>query len=156
MTMSPVRASNAVIEMKQFNPKCCCCGRFIARKEFEEGSADQSYTPDSELTVESIEHYHVRCLPESSGPYAFSYGYALAIHGSVMRDLDVVAVPWTEDASEPQELVDAFAKAIAFLHVDEKPEVKLHGRMVWTLAFPGTCFVDLSIMPKSEGVNRGQ
>ncbi len=87
---------------------------------------------------------------------ARTYGYALAIHGSVMRDLDVVAVPWTEDVSEPQELVDAFAKAIAFQHVDEKPEVKLHGRMVWTLAFPGTCFVDLSIMPKSEGVNRGR
>jgi len=78
---------------------------------------------------------------------ARTHGYALAVHGSMMRDMDVVAIPWVKDASEPQELVDAFAKAIAFLHVDDEPTIKEHGRMVWTMAFPGECFVDLSIMP---------
>lgn len=81
---------------------------------------------------------------------ARAHGYALAVHGSMMRDMDVIAVPWTHDACDPQELVDAFAKAIAFDHVDDEPALKLHGRKVWTLAFPGTCFVDLSIMPMEE------
>lgn len=74
------------------------------------------------------------------------YGYALAIHGSMMRDMDVVAIPRMRECCAPEELVHAFAKAISFVHVDEQPEEKYHGRLVWTMAFPGECFVDLSIM----------
>ncbi len=78
-------------------------------------------------------------------PIAREHGYALAVHGSVKRDLDLIAVPWVEKPSPPQALVDAFTTAFYFVHVDG-PEQKVHGRQVWTLAFPGTCFVDLSVM----------
>lgn len=39
------------------------------------------------------------------------HGYALAIHGSLHRDLDLIAVPWVEEASEPLALIKAFKKA---------------------------------------------
>lgn len=77
---------------------------------------------------------------------ARAHGYALAVHGSMLRDLDLIAVPWTKEACDPQELADIFFKSFHFVHMDG-PEEKHHGRKAWTLAFPGVCFVDLSIMP---------
>ena len=76
---------------------------------------------------------------------ARNHGYALAVHGSMKRDLDLIAVPWSEDPSEPAALVMALSTACHFDHIIG-PEQKMHGRMVWTLTFPGECFVDLSVM----------
>ena len=39
-------------------------------------------------------------------------GYALAPHGSLCRDLDLVAIPWTENAADPEAVVDAITEAI--------------------------------------------
>jgi hypothetical protein len=82
-------------------------------------------------------------------PIAREHGYALAVHDSVKRDLDLIAVPWVELPNTAQGLVDAFTKAFYFDHVDG-PAHKLHGRQVWTLAFRGECFVDLSVMPVED------
>ena len=40
---------------------------------------------------------------------ARDHGYALTVHGTMSLDFDVVAIPWTEEAVEPQELVDALS-----------------------------------------------
>ena len=45
--------------------------------------------------------YHALCV------VARKHGYALMIHGSVVNDLDLVAIPWTEEAVGPVELKDA-------------------------------------------------
>lgn len=39
-------------------------------------------------------------------------GYCLAIHGSMQRDLDIVAIPWTEDAVTPIDLWRALMTAV--------------------------------------------
>jgi hypothetical protein len=39
-------------------------------------------------------------------------GYALAIHGTVTADLDLIACPWTVDAVPAEELRDALLKHI--------------------------------------------
>jgi hypothetical protein len=36
-------------------------------------------------------------------------GYAIALHGTLTRDLDLLAVPWIEDAAEPMALVKVIA-----------------------------------------------
>ncbi|MVN86937.1 hypothetical protein GO986_09180 [Deinococcus sp. HMF7620] len=38
---------------------------------------------------------------------AYQHGYALAVHGSLHRDMDLIAVAWMEKATTPEELVDA-------------------------------------------------
>lgn len=76
---------------------------------------------------------------------AREHGYALAVHGSMKRDLDVIAVPWIENPSSPAKLVEALSRSSYFVSV-VGPEIRLHNRWVWTLAWPGTCFVDLSVM----------
>jgi hypothetical protein len=42
---------------------------------------------------------------------ARQHGYALAVHGSMERDLDLVAVPWVENVSAPEALVFALAES---------------------------------------------
>ena len=74
-------------------------------------------------------------------------GYALTVHGSVCRDLDVVAVPWTEDAASFNELTNRLQTetGAALSQVTEKP----HGRQAVLLVLPGGngSVIDLSVMP---------
>lgn len=82
---------------------------------------------------------------------AREHGYALAVHGSLARDMDLIAVPWVDQPSEPQVVVDAIISqfSIRQLKVPEKWETKEHGREVTTLSIGfGECFIDLSFMPR--------
>lgn len=81
---------------------------------------------------------------------AWQEGYALLFHGSFTRDLDLVAVPWTKAACEPEHLLKRIVFAAELRSLDEKPGEKEHGRLVWTLVFKtfgDPRFIDLSIMP---------
>lgn len=95
-------------------------------------------------------------------------GYAIAIHGSMARDLDIVAVPWTEEAVSAERLVMHLMAAVdghlvngsRKKAIDGKPEgewervpaaepiAKPHGRLGWSfhLGHQGM-YVDISVMP---------
>lgn len=76
------------------------------------------------------------------------FGYALAVHGSLQRDLDLVAIPWAEDAGPPDELITGIKAEYAVMVIGE-PAQKPHGRLAYTLAVGfGDCAVDLSFMPR--------
>lgn len=81
---------------------------------------------------------------------AREHGYALGLHGSGERDLDLIAVPWTEQASAVDILIEALRASInGFLH-NPLPYHKPHGRRVWVIYLhaPGSrLYVDLSVMP---------
>lgn len=84
---------------------------------------------------------------------AWSEGYMLAMHGSFTRDLDLIAVPWTDHACEPGHLMRRIEDAAGLNNVTDEPGQKPHGRLVWTLMFPGFSdprFVDLGIMPPPQ------
>jgi hypothetical protein len=81
---------------------------------------------------------------------AWGYGYALLMHGSFTRDLDLLAAPWTERACDPEHLVQAIALKADLNVVPKPPSEKPHGRKAWTLMFKtfgDPRFIDLSIMP---------
>jgi len=89
---------------------------------------------------------------------AWSEGYALAMHGSFTRDLDLIAVPWTDRATDAEHLVRRVAMALDDLSLLVKDAAgktateKPHGRLSWTLtfkAFGDPRFVDLSVMPRA-------
>lgn len=79
-------------------------------------------------------------------------GYAVAVHGSQVRDLDLIAVPWQETALTAQDVAEIIADAIPGVIVG-KPEKKPHGRVGftiyprWTYGFD-RWYVDLSVMPR--------
>lgn len=85
---------------------------------------------------------------------ARKHGYALAIHGTMINDLDVVAIPWTDEAICAEKLARIFFDKLFWLHhqplPDYEPEQKSHGRVAYKIPlFPGPACVDLSIMPRS-------
>lgn len=75
------------------------------------------------------------------------HGYALACHGSVARDFDLIAVPWTENVSTQSIVIQEVTSVFALTLVGETVQ-KLHGRTAYTLSCGfGQCSIDLSFMP---------
>lgn len=78
------------------------------------------------------------------------HGYALAIHGSLQRDFDLIAVPWIESPSSPQDVVKAVTTVFSINLISEGTP-KLHGRTAWTISIGwGECAIDLSFMPITQ------
>lgn len=73
-------------------------------------------------------------------------GYAVAVHGSMTNDLDLVAVPWVENCSPAVLLAEAVREAVLGRIVHPSPGIKPHGRLVWTILLDHG-YIDLSIMP---------
>lgn len=78
-------------------------------------------------------------------------GYAVAWHGSLARDLDLIAVPWTENAQPVDVLVDAIKEAIGgtYTSAQVNPALRPHGRLSFAMNLLGAAnvYVDLSVFP---------
>lgn len=84
---------------------------------------------------------------------AHEHGYALGLHGSLRRDMDVIAVPWTEEASSAEDLVEAIADRLGTFLAGQlgQPGLKPHGRRAWSLILSGgSAYIDLSVMPRQK------
>ena len=90
---------------------------------------------------------------------AWAEGYAITLHGSFTRDLDLVAIPWAERCCEPEHLVRRIAVACK-LKIDARdPTTKPHGRLVWTLHLPGfgePRWVDFGVITAALGGGGGR
>jgi hypothetical protein len=78
------------------------------------------------------------------------HGYALAVHGSVANDFDLIACPWIETAADPQTVIDAIAPHFAcdLVRYDD-PSPRAHGRIAYNMALSfGDCRLDISFMPR--------
>lgn len=85
---------------------------------------------------------------------ARDYGYALAIHGSMMRDLDLIAIPWVKECRTPTALI-AQVKYRTDCETDGHPvHEREHGRLAVSFMlrthFSDPRYVDFSIMPPSS------
>jgi hypothetical protein len=94
--------------------------------------------------------YHALC------DTARKHGYALAIHGTVTTDLDLIAVPWTDEAAPAETVVEALRTHLAFVETvpaelcTEQATPKPHGRKAWNLYMDHGGKVDLSVMPRAN------
>ena len=80
---------------------------------------------------------------------AREYGYAIAVHGSLQRDLDLIAVPWSEVATDDETLVLAIARMVGGFILDhERAMAKPHGRKAWTIHMGAGLWIDLGVMPR--------
>lgn len=91
---------------------------------------------------------------------ARKHGYALTAHGSMQTDMDVVAIPWTDEAVSAEELVEKYLdylKVFSMLVEGEVkvfgPEQKPHGRIAWMLSLGYGAQLDISIMPRASAEN---
>lgn len=82
-------------------------------------------------------------------------GYAITVHGSLSRDIDLVAIPWTESAHEPELLIQHIRGIIAGIAgrccvTPNSPTEKPHGRKAYTFIHMGEAEIDLSVMPLAK------
>ena len=89
-------------------------------------------------------------------------GYAIGLHGSGIRDLDLIACPWTESACDPDIFVKRFVDNLRLAKIEAYPVDALpgtgdcwpapcwkpHGRLAITLFVEHVFYIDLSIMPR--------
>lgn len=77
---------------------------------------------------------------------AREHGYSVGLHGSMMRDCDLIAVAWTVDAKPAEELIAALCKALNAREVGIR-EPKPRGRLALNLQIDGWFkLIDLSII----------
>lgn len=121
------------------------------------------------------------CLYHGLCDVARKHGYALAIHGTVTTDLDLIACPWVDDAADPEVLKNALMEHLGACGYAElmrregyseeltKQVMERHGRDIdgWTDKPHGRravniymefgAKVDLSVMPRKarEAVGGG-
>lgn len=80
-------------------------------------------------------------------------GYALTVHGSLERDIDLVAVPWTDAAHEPEHLANSIRQVLEKLYgvgLEAPPNAehpKPHGRLCWSFWIRPWTYIDLSVFP---------
>lgn len=74
-------------------------------------------------------------------------GYAVGLHGSMKRDCDMIAVPWTEGAVGSLELIGRLCDALDAKRVGPIAG-KPHGRLGFILQIDGWFkSIDISVMP---------
>lgn len=96
------------------------------------------------------------CIYHGLATIARRHGYALSIHGTMAHDLDLVAIPWTDDAEDAATVMEAIKNHISACGMyvqNDGSEIKLptrkpHGRMAWRLVMEAAGSVDLSVMPR--------
>ncbi len=76
------------------------------------------------------------------------HGYALAVHGSLARDFDLIAIPWAFSLSSHEEVLKEVISTFFIRLIEEKPTVRNYGRIVYSISVGhGECAIDLSFFP---------
>lgn len=79
-------------------------------------------------------------------------GYAIAVHGSLARDIDLVAFPWVEHAQPPERLIQSVRGIVAGIfgacYLSAEATEKTHGRRAWLFhSHSMNAEIDFSVMP---------
>lgn len=85
---------------------------------------------------------------------ARDHGYALAVHGSMHTDLDLIAAPWIDEASDAKTLAEAIRVAVNGQEREQfpNPARKPHLRKAWSfyLDDKNSPYIDISILPRVQ------
>lgn len=74
-------------------------------------------------------------------------GYAITVHGSLRRDIDLVAVPWVKGAAGRDALLAAICQTCDAIPGCDGWRARPHGRMAHIVHLPSNTYLDLSVMP---------
>lgn len=100
-------------------------------------------------TKDELNALYRRILPEIRR-VAYASGYGLGVHGSMRRDLDLIAVPWTDEAVNKNLLADRIQLSICGMKESKRTwEEKPHGRTGTIIVVAMNAFIDLSVTPRT-------
>ena len=86
---------------------------------------------------------HIGILTE----VANRHGYALALHGSLKTDMDIILVPWADECSKAKDVIEAIKNESGSYTNASDPELKPHGRIAWTIPIANG-WLDISVTPR--------
>jgi hypothetical protein len=72
----------------------------------------------SEKPIKAKPHFYAVCLPGLQ-EIARNLGYNLVVHGSMNRDLDLIAIPWIDEPKEHLELLEE-SKNTHLEHIEDE------------------------------------
>jgi hypothetical protein len=93
---------------------------------------------------------------------ALKYGYNLVLHGSMHRDLDLIAIPWSLELGKVEEMMNEFAVELdgkILPQTEEQRKCFNHGRESWVINLNRCCkmvdevwtdpqyYIDISVIP---------
>jgi hypothetical protein len=94
------------------------------------------------------------CMLEDIRKCAMDNGWAVALHGSLSSDMDIIALPWVEKSVRFENLVAKISQLFDgnqcaenyFITYDEKP----HNRVVATIPIFSDFYLDISTILDSQ------
>lgn len=87
---------------------------------------------------------------------AMNCGWALGLHGSLASDMDIMAMPWTEDAKPIEDMIQALSDCFTgnmFKEGHIKPHFdKPNGRVVYTMNIWADFHLDINVIMPSASI----
>jgi len=81
---------------------------------------------------------------------ALNYGWALGLHGSLSSDMDIMAMPWTDDAKPVDDMIKALSDCFTenpFKNQHTVPSYgKPNGRVVYTMTIWSDFYLDINVI----------
>jgi hypothetical protein len=79
-------------------------------------------------------------------------GWALGLHGSLASDMDIMAMPWVEEATTANYMIEQLIKCFGFsdywikcqMRIDETS--KPNGRVVYTIPIYADFYLDINVI----------
>lgn len=82
---------------------------------------------------------------------ALSKGWALALHGSLANDMDIMAMAWVEGASSPLEMVSELRRCFTHPKEIQISECEMpNNRKVFTLSIWADFYLDINVIQLSR------
>ncbi len=95
------------------------------------------------------------CIWNDLRQAALNVGWALGLHGSLNSDMDIMAMPWTENAVPVDKLIESLSDCFTGSPYKDSHGIaftgKPHGRMVYTLSIWADFYLDISVICNVAG-----
>jgi hypothetical protein len=90
------------------------------------------------------------CIFDDLKKKALECGWALGLHGSLASDMDIMAMPWTEDAKPVEEMIQALSDCFTdspFKDMHTIPHYdKPNNRVVYMMSIWGDFYLDINVI----------
>lgn len=106
-------------------------------------TGEASYVPWLDQSHANYAMFYIWIF-EQAVRWSRTRGWALAVHGSLRRDLDLLAVPWSDEAISTKEYIEGFHNVVGTRN-PISTTLKPHGRVACSFVY-GLAYIDLSIL----------
>lgn len=105
-----------------------------------------------ELVVTNGRAAFYACMWDDLRNAAMNCGWALGLHGSLSKDMDIMAMPWCDGAITDEEMINelrlCFAGNEIKVYISDMP----NNRRVFTLSIWGDFYLDINIIKQPTDV----